>query len=245
MIPRFDVWMCTFNSEKLLPLTLKRIDKVIPASAINKKFIVDDFSTDKTRQTAEKLGWQVYKNKKKGLPNAQQYAFSLVETGYCASFEHDLYLSKDWWPSIPLAVIEHGYDVANGIRVRDAKGFRELDIYDNNHRDIFSEDNTFYSMQAMKHLSQKGSIKRLVDKNVCSMHIRGNSSTCLKHGYFIYRQVNSEPISLHAKCLIKSPLRSIQIFRETMSYPALAVYQLERLMIFTGALSNKLNKRRC
>jgi glycosyltransferase involved in cell wall biosynthesis len=243
MIPRFDVWMCTFNSEKLLPLILKRIDKVIPASAINKKFIVDDFSTDKTRQTAEKLGWQVYKNEKKGLHNAQLQAFSLVETEYCASFEHDVYLSEDWWPNIPLAVIEHGYDVANGIRVRDAKGFRELDIYDNNHRDIFSEDNTFYAMYAVKDLFRKCPLKRLVDKNVCSMHIRGNYSACLKHSYFIYRAVNSDPISLHAKCLVKSPLKSIQIFRETKSYPVLAVYQLERLMILTGALSNQLNKR--
>ena len=44
--------------------------------------------------------------------------------------------------------MKSGYDAAQGVRIRygDVKGFKELDIYDNNHRSITSEDNTFYSL---------------------------------------------------------------------------------------------------
>src|SRR4030067_2297471 len=97
----FDVWMCTFNSSRLLPKILKRIDQVIPSKAINRKFIVDDFSSDNTKQVANEMGWEIFENRKKGLCNARQHAFSLVETDCCASFEHDLYLSEKWFPRIP------------------------------------------------------------------------------------------------------------------------------------------------
>jgi glycosyltransferase involved in cell wall biosynthesis len=97
----FDIFMPTFNSAKLLPVVLPQIEKVIPASAINKKFIIDDFSSDDTREVAESLGWTVFRNKRKGLLNAQIYGFSLVTTECCALFEHDLYLASNWYPTIP------------------------------------------------------------------------------------------------------------------------------------------------
>jgi len=140
----FDVWMCTHNSQKLLPIVLPQISRVIPI--INRKFIVDDFSTDNTKAVAKSLGWQVFDNKKRGLANARDYAFSLVETEYCASFEHDLYLANNWYPTIPNLVLSGKYDIAQGIRVRDVGGLREADIYDYNHRFVTSEDNTFYRM---------------------------------------------------------------------------------------------------
>lgn len=244
----FDIWMCTCNSEKLLPLTLKRISEVIPSRVINRKFIVDDFSTDNSKEVAEKLGWQVYENKKKGLISAQRYAFSLVETDYCASFEHDLYLSKNWFPRIPNSVIEFGYDVAQGIRIRDTKGFKELDIYDNNHRNITSADNTFYAMiptrnkEILKGNIDKGVSSHLkwhVDKGVCSRHIRGNVRNSLRHGYCIYRTVNQERLSTHLKSLMKSPLLSLRVIRETRGISVIVLYPLERLMILSGALVSK------
>lgn len=243
----FDVWMCTYNSAKLLPITLTRISQVIPPKAINRKFIVDDFSSDDTKEVAKELGWEVYANKKKGLYNARQYAFSLVETDYCASFEHDLYLSEKWFPRIPNFVINSGCDIAQGVRIRDAKGFKELDIYDNNHRVITSEDNTFYAMipnrnkEILKGNVENGIslLKYHVDKSVCSSHLRGNIMTCLRHGYYVYRRVNNERISAHAKCLMKSPILSLKVARETKGCSVIVLYPLERLMIISGALAAK------
>jgi len=243
----FDIWMCTCNSEELLPLTLKRISEVIPSRVINRKFIVDDFSTDNSKEVAEKLGWQVYENKKKGLYNARKYAFSLVEADYCASFEHDLYLSKNWFPRIPNSVIEFGYDIAQGVRIRDVKGFKEMDIYDNNHRTITSEDNTFYAMIPTRNRDiltgyvdkSTSSLKLHVDKGVCSLHIRGNVRNSLRHNYYIYRAVNSGRLSTHVKCLMKSPLLSLMVIRETKGYSVIVLYPLERLMILSGAFVSK------
>ncbi len=231
----FDVWMCTHNSEKLLPHTLKRIEQVISSEAIERKFIIDDFSTDNSKIVAEELGWEVYENKKRGLYNAREYAFSLVKTAYCASFEHDVYLSKKWFPRIPNIVMKDGYDVAQGIRIRDAKGFKELDTYDNNHRNITSEDNTFYSMESLK----KTKPKYFVDKTVCSNHIRGNVINGLRHSYSIYHEANNDKLSAHLKCLMKSLVLSIKVAKETKACSVIGLYPLERLMILSGALTSK------
>ena len=209
--------------------------------------LVDDFSTDDSKEVAEKLDWQVYKNHKKGLYNARQYAFSLTEADYCASFEHDVYLSKKWFPRIPKAVMESGYDVAQGIRVRDAKGFKESDIYDNRHRTITSEDNTFYAMIPPENKDvltgrisrTKFPLKYLVDKEVCSLHIRGNAMSSLRHSYSI-TLATCNKLSAHAKCLAYSPLLSLKVANETRGYSVIFFYPMERLMIFSGALASKI-----
>jgi hypothetical protein len=69
----FDVWMCTHNSEEVSPIVLPQISRVIPP--INRKFIVDDFSSDGTKAVAKSLGWQVFNNKKRGLNNAHAMLF--------------------------------------------------------------------------------------------------------------------------------------------------------------------------
>jgi glycosyltransferase involved in cell wall biosynthesis len=250
MAEKFDVWICTFNSAKLLPKVSKRLSEVIPSTAINKKFIVDDFSSDATLEVAKNLGWQVYKNKKKGLYNARRYAFSLVESRYCACFEHDILLARNWYPRIPNLVMESGYDVAQGIRIRDTKGFQELDIYDNIHRKITSEDNTFYSLRQIKNkeiyivpsAQSLSTLNYYVDKTVCSLHLRGNVSDSLRHGYTIYRTVNGETLSAHAKCLVKSLPLSLKVGHETGKVYVVCLYPLERLMILSGAVVNKALK---
>jgi glycosyltransferase involved in cell wall biosynthesis len=234
--------MCTHNSGKLLPVVLPQISRVIPI--INRKFIVDDFSTDDTKAVAQSLGWQVFSNKKMGLNNARRYAFSLVETECCASFEHDVYLADNWFPTIPNHVQSGRYDVAQGIRIRDAGGFREADIYDYNHRFIPSEDNTFYRMGA----DFSNMNRYCIDKNVCSRHLRGGMSNSLRHDYSIYRDVNSDleltaGISPLLRCLVNSPFLSIKVFRETKGTLVLFAYPMERLMALAGGLSRKMKRR--
>ena len=236
VLKSFDVWMCTHNSEKLLPLVLPQISRVIPI--INRKFIVDDFSSDNTKTVAKSLGWQVFSNIKKGLHNARAYAFSLVETEYCASFEHDIYLNRNWYPTIPNRVLSGKYDVAQGIRIRDVGGFRELDLYDYNHRFITSEDNTFYKMGA----NFQNIERYCVEKSICSFHLRGNVKNSLWHSYYIYREANNNSIRSHLKCFAKSPILSIKVFKETKGGLVLFFYPLERFLIFQGALMHNLLK---
>ena len=230
----FDVWMCTHNSEKQLPVVLPQISRVIPI--INRKFVVDDFSTDNTKAVAKSLGWLVFDNKKRGLHSARNYAFSLVKTEYCASFEHDLFLADNWYPTIPNLVQSGKCDVAQGIRIRDIGGFREADLYDYNHRFITSEDNTFYRMGA----NFQNMERYCVENSVCSRHLRGNISSCLKHDYYIYRELNNASVYSLLKCLAKSPFLSIKVFKETKGGLVLFCYPMERLLIFNGGLMRKL-----
>ena len=238
----FDVWMCTHNSEELLPVVLPQISRVIPI--INRKFIVDDFSTDNTKAVAKSLGWQVFGNMKRGLGNARSYAFSLVETEYCASFEHDLFLANNWYPTIPNIVQQSDkYDVAQGIRIRDIGGFREADLYDYRHRFVTSEDNTFYKMSAKAWEQASQNNKRYwVEKSVCSRHLRGSVSKSLRHDYYIYREVNTASIFSLLKSLAKSPFLSIRIFRETKGGIVLFAYPMERLLILNGGLIHKMKR---
>jgi glycosyltransferase involved in cell wall biosynthesis len=183
----FDVCMCTCSSSAHLQEVLMRIADIIPSSAINKKFIVDDFSIDNTIEIAEKSGWIVYRNKIKGLKNAQKYAISLISTSYYAMFQHDILLAENWFSVIPNKVINGKFDGLNGIRNRNIKGFREIDQYDNAHRSIISEDNSFYSA------IPRGK-RYFVNKNVVSIHIRDSVLKSLKHGFFIYKAVNDDRI---------------------------------------------------
>ena len=49
---KIDLIMWTYNSAKLLPTVLARINEVIPAEAVNKKIVSDDHSTDQTAKIA-------------------------------------------------------------------------------------------------------------------------------------------------------------------------------------------------
>ena len=73
-IEPFDIWMCTCNSEQFLPMTLKRISEVIPSEVVNRKFIVDDFSSDCSKEVVRRFGWEVFENRTKGLHNALEYS---------------------------------------------------------------------------------------------------------------------------------------------------------------------------
>ena len=233
----FDVFLPTFNSQKLLPTVLPRIEKVIPTSAIHNKFIIDDFSTDKTCEVAEKLGWKAFPNKVKGSKFAQEYGFSLVETECAAIFEHDIFLAENWYPTIPNLVYSGQYDVAQGIRVINVQGFREIDLYDYNHRVIYSEDNVFYSMDenGLPKIRNPQS-RRCIRYDVCSIHLRKSIIDCLQHYYFIYKAPNIMSLSSLLKCLLHSPILPIKIFREPKGSSVLLIYPLERLFMFAGGL---------
>jgi hypothetical protein len=146
-------------------------------------------------------------------------------------FEHDIYLAKTWFPTIPLAVLDRNLDGANGIRNRNVRGFRESDIYDNAHRLIVSEDNSFYA-------TKPSTGRYEVIRSVISIHLRQNTRQALRHGYFIYREVNSEPLQKHLKSIGKSSVLALRIGIETASIAPIIVYPLERTLYLFGAIAH-------
>jgi glycosyltransferase involved in cell wall biosynthesis len=114
---KIDLIMWTYNSAKLLPTVLRRINEVIPADVVNKKIVSDDHSTDQTAKIARELGWEVHVNRGKGLQANKQNALSLVSTPLFACFEHDVLLSSGWWRRASEAITDPHVGVVQGIRL--------------------------------------------------------------------------------------------------------------------------------
>lgn len=113
-----DLVMWTKNGAATLPTVLERIHQVIPPEIVNKRLIVDDKSTDKTREIAQSFGWSVIFNEGSGISDGANTALKNVESEYFVSFEQDILLSFDWWRRISKLVNE-GASVASGVRIID------------------------------------------------------------------------------------------------------------------------------
>lgn len=122
--------MWTFNGAKTLPVVLDRINKVIPEENVRLKLVVDDHSTDNTRNIAVEHGWVVTFNDGKGISDGANTALKYVETKYFCSFEQDLYLASDWWKKVLGNVLKREVAAASGIRVPyPSECMRQLHLY--------------------------------------------------------------------------------------------------------------------
>jgi glycosyltransferase involved in cell wall biosynthesis len=108
--------MWTFNGGKVLAPVLANLNKVIPSEMVGKKFIVDDHSTDNTREIARRYGWQVYFNRGKGISDGANTALSLIESDCFCSFEQDVILSPEWWPKIAAPFFDSDLSASSGMR---------------------------------------------------------------------------------------------------------------------------------
>ena len=113
---KVDLVMWTKNGSKTLRPVLNRINRVIPKDAINRKIIVDDNSSDKTRNISEDCGWIVVPNKGSGISDGANTALRLVETEYFCSFEQDLLLDPKWWARVHKLILEPRVAAASGLR---------------------------------------------------------------------------------------------------------------------------------
>ncbi len=130
MIGKVDLVMWTKNGAKTLPAVLKQINKVIPKEHVNQRLIIDDQSTDSTREIAKANGWTVIFNEGKGISDGANTALRHVQTEYFVSFEQDLLLSKDWWSKIPTYLEHASVGAASGMRFADKPaGVRALQQY--------------------------------------------------------------------------------------------------------------------
>jgi len=130
VIDTADLVMWTKNGAKTLPLVLRRIDQVIPRRVVKKRVIVDDHSSDETRDIAKDFGWQVVPNKGHGISDGANTALRFVESEYFVSFEQDLLLASDWWRKIPSLLEKAEVAAASGMRfASNPAGVRKLQLY--------------------------------------------------------------------------------------------------------------------
>ncbi len=116
MVGKVDLVMWTKNGSRTLPFVLKRINQVIPSASVNNRLLVDDQSTDSSREIAESFGWRVIPNEGNGISNGANTALKQVETEFFVSFEQDLLLARDWWQKLPRYLSDPKVAVASGIR---------------------------------------------------------------------------------------------------------------------------------
>lgn len=127
---KVDLVMWTKNGAETLPLVLKRISEVIPAEAVNQRIIVDDRSTDNTREIAKSFDWTVIFNEGKGISDGANTALKHVISEYFISFEQDLLLARDWWEKIPPYLENPKVAAASGMRFASKpEGIRKLQQY--------------------------------------------------------------------------------------------------------------------
>lgn len=130
MIDKVDLVMWTKNGAETLPLVLKRISEVIPYEFVNKQVLIDDRSTDDSREIAESFGWAVVFNEGKGISDGANTALKRATSEYFISFEQDLLLAQDWWDQIPPCLENPRIAVASGMRFADKPvGVRKLQQY--------------------------------------------------------------------------------------------------------------------
>jgi glycosyltransferase involved in cell wall biosynthesis len=116
---KVDLVMWTKNGERTLPCVLDRINQVIPNDMINRRFIIDDRSIDRTCEIADLFGWKVIANEGTGISDGANTALKNVESEAFCSFEQDLLLARDWWNIIPQRLGDEKVAVVSGMRFAD------------------------------------------------------------------------------------------------------------------------------
>jgi hypothetical protein len=81
--------------------------------------------------------------------------------------------------------------------------------------------------------------KYCIRKDVCSIHLKGDLTTCLRHDYFISRTFNGESLLHLLKGFLHSPFLSLKVFKKNGGLSVLFVYPMERLLYFSGGLIKK------
>jgi glycosyltransferase involved in cell wall biosynthesis len=176
-----DIVMWAKNGELTLPFVLRQIDKVIPKHAINNRILIDDHSTDNTRQIGLEHGWVVIPNKGHGITSAANTALNNVETPTFCSFEQDLFLSNDWFNNVYPLISKENVVVASGVRIASApSAVRKIEL--EIHNDYLSKlskrlinrnfhgqsiDNTVYKTDFIKSLGGFSSLECNAGHDYC------------------------------------------------------------------------------
>ncbi|MHA1711081.1 MAG: glycosyltransferase family 2 protein [Candidatus Freyarchaeota archaeon] len=194
-IESMDVAMWAKNGARFLPLTLKRIEEVLPKDVVHRKIFIDDHSVDDSASIAERFGWEVYENPLGGIGSGFEEALKRVDCPFFASFEQDLLLSRDWWPTVPRHMKRGLVAVAQGWRVSSHPILRAIEKAVVRVRGIvdiplYSIDNNIYRTDVVRKLAGrlsgiryavdatlrartlKSKLLWVTDVNVTSLHLK-------------------------------------------------------------------------
>jgi glycosyltransferase involved in cell wall biosynthesis len=254
---KIDVVMWVKNGQELLPLTLDRIEKVIPSEIIREKIFVDDHSSDESVRIAKGFGWRVYENEGRGISAAANTALKKVSTNFFISIEQDLLLAEDWWRIMQNHLPSLKTPVVQGVRVPSHPVLAAIERY-YIEREIpyVSIDNNIYLTEVIKSfggfpkstyavdsllkekLESKGYNWKVV-KDAVSLHIRkGGLKEELIHQYR-YGTMSSAFYKNIPRFLF-SPMRGFLIARKYKQYRAVIYYPAMRLANLIGTFKNCL-----
>ena len=173
-----DVVMWAKNGASTLPFVLRQINRVIPKELVNNRILIDDHSTDNTRQIGLDCGWTVKSNKGNGISSAANMALDNVETPTFCSFEQDLFLSKDWFNNVYSLISDPKIAVACGIRYPSSPpAVRKMEI------DSFSEYVNKLNKRLIKDPFKAGTIDNTVYKTELIRELGGFDSLKCNAGH--------------------------------------------------------------
>lgn len=254
---KIDLLMWTLNSEKTLPLTLKSIKNAIPKKYINKKYIIDGGSNDKTVLIALNYKWDVIISEK-GIGKQANTGLSLVETDIFASFEHDIILNPNWFNLIINTINKKNIAVSQGIRLPLNKTLNIIERYSLKRNLCYSSiDNNLYKTKIIRELGGfsekyiastdrvlqdkiiKNGYEWLVNKNIISIHNITSLKRYSKHiCNYLKKDIYKENFGLK-ECLSRflfSPLRGFDIAIKEKHPQVFFGYPYYRFYILKGVL---------
>lgn len=257
---KIDLVMWTRNSERTLAICLRSIDNAVPPEVVNRRIMVDGYSEDRTRDIGEKFGWEVHNAEKLGIPYQANQALRLVTTEIFASFEHDIVLNPQWFQRILPYMSNPKVAVAQGMRLSNNPIMRSIERYTSTRSGLkyTSVDNNLYRTEIIRKIGgfstshpisapkelreriwRKG-YKWITDRTVVSNHLRGNVWSSIDHAYRFALlsksyEKNWSVLGQSAKLLL-SPVRSLDIMRETKCPQVILVYPLLRSRILKACI---------
>ena len=249
---KLDVCLWTKNSSSSLTRILHRFDQVIPKEAINNRIIVDDHSVDDTGSIGRRNGWWIYENPGNGVASAANEALRHVSTKYFISIEHDVLLSKDWWPRIFHNLLsDDRVAVAQGVRVFSNPILRSIS------RDRLALDqgidNTIYRTDIIRQLGgfpytcpvctdtwlrknvEAVGFKWVIDPTVVSEHIRLGVRHEISHRAYLHRLCTCKrsqyPMKYMLRVTLTSPISGLKMGLRDKTPQTIVAYPFLRLRI--------------
>lgn len=101
-LDKVDVVVCTYNSERYLDSCLSSVFRNVP---VNRLFVVDNYSTDKTVEVAERYGAEVVRSKG-SLAESRKLSFELVTTSLFVNVDSDVVLCEGWFDRVSRFMVE-------------------------------------------------------------------------------------------------------------------------------------------
>lgn len=263
---KVDLVMWTKNGGEHLHQVLTQIDKVIPEADIGTKILIDDNSSDATREIAARHEWLVFYNTLGGVANAANQALNHINTEWFCSFEQDILLSDQWWQRIQAYQAFYSDSriaVFQGIRFTNNKLLAAMESLNPRHTAL-SLDNNLIRTSAVKDVGFPTDCPICVDSNlkrkladqgflwrVCPDVV----STHLRKGFWEYlrrqrkwwtqcthRGAGCFQISLGGdiKRFLFSPIRGIQIALKKRMWQLAFAYPIQRGTILYYTVREKL-----